>query len=466
MSDRYVDFVNSGMGQSIARSLGIPRPVKLRRYEHGVDFIDGDCLLGAAPNSTAVEALGEVLTQSRSSIFVKCDSPQTKALLKMEGLNARDFDVTMPDAMQAIVFDATGISNSTELKHLYNFFHPLMRKLRGCGRVLLVGRTPELCGEPKYQTAQRALEGFVRSLAKEVGKGSTAQLVYVAEGAEHNLGSTVRFFLSARSAYVSGQVVRVNKGKIPAKFDWDLPLQGKVALVTGAARGIGAAIAEVLAREGAHVVCLDIPPAQDDLEKVAKKIDGSFIAADITADNTPQMLVEHFSNEHKGLDILVHNAGVTRDKTLAKMKPPLWDMTLDINLSSEERINDALLEHGGINNGAHVVCVSSIAGIAGNRGQTNYGTSKAGVIGMVNAMAPVLKKKRITINAVAPGFIETAMTAAMPFGPREVGRRANSLSQGGLPLDVAETICWFASPASAGVTGNIVRVCGQSLLGA
>jgi 3-oxoacyl-[acyl-carrier protein] reductase len=110
--------------------------------------------------------------------------------------------------------------------------------------------------------------------------------------------------------------------------------------------------------------------------------------------------------------------------------------------------------------------VSSISGIAGNAGQTNYSTSKAGVIGMVQAYAPRVAKQGVTLNAVAPGFIETQMTAAMPLALREAGRRMNSMAQGGLPVDVAETIAWFASPASAGVTGNVVRVCGQSMIGA
>ena len=118
-----------------------------------------------------------------------------------------------------------------------------------------------------------------------------------------------------------------------------------------------------------------------------------------------------------------------------------------------------------LNDDARIVCVSSMSGIAGNAGQTNYATSKAGVIGLVETLAPTLERG-ITINAVAPGFIETQMTAAMPIGVREAGRRMNSLRQGGLPVDVAETIAWFASPASAGVNGNVVRVCGQSLLGA
>ena len=143
-----------------------------------------------------------------------------------------------------------------------------------------------------------------------------------------------------------------------------------------------------------------------------------------------------------------------------------WTTLMEINLSSEERINDALLEGGLLAANGRIVCVSSMSGIAGNSGQTNYATSKAGVIGMVEALAPELAARGATINAVAPGFIETKMTAAMPIGPREAGRRMSSLSQGGLPVDVAEAIAWFASPGSTGVNGNTVRVCGQNLLGA
>jgi 3-oxoacyl-[acyl-carrier protein] reductase len=157
---------------------------------------------------------------------------------------------------------------------------------------------------------------------------------------------------------------------------------------------------------------------------------------------------------------------VTRDRTIAKMPAERWTELMEINLSSAERINDALVDGHLFTANGRIVCVSSMSGIAGNAGQTNYAASKAGVIGMVQALAPELAGRGATINAVAPGFIETKMTAAMPIGSREAGRRLNSLSQGGLPVDVAETIAWFASPASTGVNGNVVRVCGQSLLGA
>jgi 3-oxoacyl-[acyl-carrier protein] reductase len=233
------------------------------------------------------------------------------------------------------------------------------------------------------------------------------------------------------------------------------------ALVTGAARGIGAAIAATHARDGARVVGLDVPALGDELRAAAGE---DAIELDITDPGAPAAIAVRFGKG--GLDVLVHNAGVTRDRTIAKMPEDRWQSLMDINLSAEERINDALIDGGVLSDDGRIVCVSSLSGIAGNAGQTNYATSKAGVIGMVEALAPELARRGQTINAVAPGFIETKMTAEMPIALREAGRRMNSLRQGGLPVDVAETVAWLASPASAGVNGNVVRVCGQSLLGA
>ena len=136
-----------------------------------------------------------------------------------------------------------------------------------------------------------------------------------------------------------------------------------------------------------------------------------------------------------------------------------------VNLTAPERITRELLDQKVINSNGSVVGVASIAGIAGNVGQTNYAASKAGVIGLVDSLADELKDG-ITINAVAPGFIITQMTAAVPFATREVGQRLNAMAQGGLPVDVAETIAWYASPGSSAVNGNVVRVCGQMMLGA
>jgi 3-oxoacyl-[acyl-carrier protein] reductase len=281
--------------------------------------------------------------------------------------------------------------------------------------------------------------------------------VLVEPGAEDGIESTLRFLLSPRSAYVSGQVVRVARAESPPVPDWERPHDARVALVTGASRGIGAAIASVLERDGAHVVGLDMPGAGEGME----------LALDVTDPEAPRTIASHLAREHGGADVIVHNAGITRDKTLGRMDEERWDSVIDVNLGAPERITAALLEHdGALKDAARIVCVSSISGIAGNAGQTNYATSKAGVIGLVEALAGTAAERGATVNAVAPGFIETEMTARMPLATREVGRRMNSLSQGGLPVDVAETIGWLASPASGGVNGNVVRVCGQSLLGA
>jgi 3-oxoacyl-[acyl-carrier protein] reductase len=442
MSDRYAQIVNAPVASTLAHRLGLPRPVALeRRKGAGGPVLDGRLLSGSAPGGRLQRPLKAALDR-----------------IKVERAGAEG-------KAKALVFDASGIADSTELVELQRFFYPAVGRLERNGRVVVLGTPPAEAGSTRAAAAQRALEGFTRSLGKEIGgRGATAQLVLVAAGGEEQLDSTLRFLLSPRSAYVSGQVIRIGPGVAPAPdLDWEKPLAGKTALVTGASRGIGAAIAETLALDGAVVVGLDVPQAAEDLGRVTAAIDGDAIELDITAPDAPERIAERFAD---GVDVVVHNAGVTKDRTIAKMPEERWSQLMEINLSSEERIDDVLLDGGLLAANGRIVCVSSMSGIAGNSGQTNYAASKAGVIGMVEALAPELAERGATINAVAPGFIETQMTAAMPIGPREAGRRMSSLSQGGLPVDVAETIAWFASPASTGVNGNVVRVCGQNLLGA
>jgi 3-oxoacyl-[acyl-carrier protein] reductase len=463
MTDQYQVFAKSPIGKFVIKNLGLPSPIQLDRFESAAPVIKGAVLLGAAPSSTLSGEIAQVLNNIHANSYAGNNAELQQAAAQT-GLNLSAFNAGDKESkFKAVVFDASGIQNSEQLNELYKFFNPVARQIQTSGRVIVVGITPEHAKTVKQAIAQRALEGFVKSVGKEFKKGITAQVVYVDEGAEANIESTLRFLLSPRSAYVSGQIIRVSKAEV-INVNWAKPLDDKVALVTGASRGIGEAIAQVLARDGAHVICLDVPQQQADLERVAASIGGSVLALDITAADAGEK-IKTASAEKGGLDIIVHNAGVTRDKTLANMKPELWDMVLNINLSAAERINDYLLENDGLNNNGRIVCVSSISGIAGNLGQTNYAASKAGVIGLVKFTAPLLKNG-ITINAVAPGFIETQMTAAIPFAIREAGRRMNSMSQGGLPVDVAETIAWFASTASTGLNGNVVRVCGQSLLGA
>lgn len=444
MSDKYQGFVSSSIGKFLVKNLGLPNPTRLDRWTPGAPLVDGTVLVGGA---------GRL-------------APQLVAALKELEITATDHD-TEGAKYKALVFDATGLESPDTLVTLREFFTPVMRRLASCPRVIVLGTPPEsLTGDARI--TQRALEGFTRSLGKEIGRGGTSQLVYVAKGAERAVDSTLAFFLSPKSAYVSGQVVRIGvEGSQEAAevADQSRPLEGKVALVTGASRGIGEQIARVLHRDGAKVVGVDVPQAASDLVSLMTELDGDHLALDITHPDAAQRIAHHLATEHGGVDVVVHNAGITRDKKLANMADDRWNSVISVNLTAPATITRELLDQGVINPNGRVIGVSSIAGIAGNVGQTNYAASKAGVIGLVQDLAGELTDG-ITVNAVAPGFIITQMTAAVPFATREVGQRLNAMSQGGLPVDVAETIAWYASPGSTAVNGNVVRVCGQMMLGA
>jgi 3-oxoacyl-[acyl-carrier protein] reductase len=452
-TDLYSQIVHSTPGSFLAKQLGIPQPETLRRYKPGDQPLAGTLLIGGE---------GRVVEPLRTAL-------------------ADDYDVVSAnlggrwaDSFGGLVLDATGITEPAGLKDLYKFFTPLLRNLGPSGRIVVIGTTPEEAGSARERIAQRALEGFTRSLGKELRRGATVNLVYLsaeAKPAATGLESTLRFILSGKSAYVDGQVFRVGAADSAPPADWDRPLDGKIALVTGAARGIGATIAEVFARDGASVIAVDIGDsagASDSLQQTASKVGATALTLDVTADDAVDRIAEHLREQYHGsqLDILVNNAGITRDKLLANMDESRWDSVLAVNLLAPLRLAEGLVDNGSIGEGGRIVGLSSMAGIAGNRGQTNYAATKAGMIGLTDALAEAYADKGVTVNAVAPGFIETKMTEAIPLATREVGRRLNSLYQGGQPVDVAETIAYFASPASNAVTGNTIRVCGQAWLGA
>jgi 3-oxoacyl-[acyl-carrier protein] reductase len=446
MSDRYQSLIHTPIGQLLAKNLGLPNPVRLERYHEGDPLVDGTVAIGGAgrlvkPVVAALDELGVAHVQ----------------------------DAAAEQKYKALVFDATAVTSSDRLTDLQDFFTPLLRSLGRCPRIVVLGTPPESTGSGQERVAQRALEGFTRSVGKEVGRGGTVQLVYVAPDADGAVASTLAFLLSPKSAYVSGQVIRIGvHGSTAAAErveDWTRPLTGKVALVTGASRGIGEQIARVLHRDGATVLGVDVPQAASELLGVMRQLDGDHLMLDITTKDAPQRIARHVREKFSGVDVVVHNAGITRDKRLMNMKRDAFAATIAVNLTAPERITSELLAQKLIRPNGRIVGVASIAGIAGNTGQTNYAASKAGVIGFVDSLSDELEDG-ITINAVAPGFIETQMTAAVPLATREVGRRLNSMSQGGLPVDVAEAIAWYANPASTAVNGNVVRVCGQMMLGA
>ncbi|OEY65111.1 3-oxoacyl-ACP reductase [Marinobacter sp. X15-166B] len=468
MQDLYFKLVNTAFGKTAAQSLGLPSPIPLVRWKRSNQpFIEGEVLMGSAAGSQAIAALGDILSASAAQVFYASGVGSLRDSEKASS-RAQPLRLTgeLDTSFAALVFDATGITDTTELRALYDFFHPTIRKLASNGRILIIGRPPAECSPPAFAACQHALEGFTRSLGKEIGrKAATANLLRVSPGAAARLESSVRFFLSPRAAYVSAQVVHIGEPDTAAiTVNPVTPLTGKVALVTGASRGIGKSIAETLARDGATLLGVDIPAADEELQQLTHRLKGRALTCDITAAHAGATIAEFVKTHFGGVDLVIHNAGVTRDKTLGKMPMHFWDMAIAVNMSAAQAIDEQLMAHNLIHDNGRIVCVSSLSGIAGNFGQTNYATAKSGLIGYVEAMAKELQQG-ITINAVAPGFIETQMTAAMPLTVREAGRRMNSLSQGGHPIDVAETIAWLCHPGSSGVNGNVVRVCGQSLLG-
>lgn len=446
MTDKYAQLVNQGLGRNVARKLGLPQPAVLRRYEPGQPLVTGPVVvLGetAAADKLAAELLSWDLDVRRHAV------PREKLGAIILVLD----EVAHPQDLEKPVLAAAGS----------------LRDLSPGARVVTVSRPAAEADTPAAAAARQGVDGFLRSLAKELRAGATGNGILLAGGVEAaspSVLAALRFFLSGRSAYVDGQFLTVSSaaGKLPD--DVDRPLAGKVAVVTGAARGIGAQIARILHRDGATLVLVDLPLAGDHLATVANAVKGTALQLDITREDAGQKILEHAVQRHGRLDIMVHNAGITRDKLLANMDHARWSSVININISAQLRINEALLASEHFGPAPRIVSVASTSGIAGNRGQTNYAASKGGVMGMVRATAPLLATAGGTINAVAPGFIETEMTERIPFALREVARRANSLQQGGKPSDVAETIAFLASDAAGGINGEVLRVCGQNMVGA
>ena len=445
MADKYMELVNTGMTKKLAKLLGLPRPPRLRRYGETTPLLPGPVLV--LGSSARAQELSDTLM-------------------------GWDLDVRRHDAGDAklggLVLLLDELTHPEQLSPLMLAAGAALRKLVPGARVVSISRPALDTDAPALAAVRQGIDGAMRSLGREMRGGATANGIVLAEGTDllspGTLGA-LRFFFSGRSAYVDGQflTVRSTDGELPA--DFRKPLAGKVAVVTGAARGIGASIARTLARDGAQLVVVDMPAAGEALAAVANQIGATTLQLDVTAKDAAQQIMDHAIGRHGSLDIVVHNAGITRDKLLANMDAARWDSVIAVNIASQLRMNEAFL--AAKLPGLRVVSLASTSGIAGNRGQTNYAASKGGVIGMVRSSAKLFAEQGGSIAAVAPGFIETEMTAKIPLGTRTVARMVlPSLMQGGLPQDVAEAISFLSSDAAAGLNGQVLRVCGQSLVGA
>jgi len=399
-------------------------------------------------------------------VLLSSDTPLESALAAAVHASGGERVKSAESQVHALVFDATSLRTPAELLQLHSFFHPRLRMLARHGRVLVIARPKDEPVAVAEVATRFALEGFVRSLAKELGRrAATAQLLEVAQGAEAQLPHALRFLLSARSAFVSGQRLGLtaHEQSQASNSDSGSGFAGRRALVTGAARGIGLVIAERLAQEGAQLTLLDRPAEQDTLAAQAQRLGADIILCDLAQGDAADVVLEASG---EGFDVLIHNAGVTRDRTLGRMPEEAFRMAIDVNLEAPRKITERLLAAHKLGADARVVLLSSVAGIAGNVGQTNYAASKAGLLGLVRAWGRELEGRGVTVNALAPGFIETQMTAAMPWAIRQGARRLSALGQGGLPQDVAEAALFFASSHAGGLQSQVLRVCGGALVGA
>jgi 3-oxoacyl-[acyl-carrier protein] reductase len=474
MNDLYMKLAHSRLGHSIFDALNLPQPVELvRSPDESISIPKGPYLIAASSQCFALSNILNILAKPNLEVNF-LEHPKTGLQVLPNVFNEsksikRVTDITNHH-YEGLIFDATGISDFEGLAKIYEFFHLAIPTLNQNGKIIILAQNFGLVKDSQAASIQSSLMGFCKSIAKELGKkGINCNLIYIQKGAQKYLETSLAFFLSPKSAYITGQFVSLRNHtlkQLPASLS--KPLEGKTALVTGAAQGIGKETAITLARDGAMVICLDIPQNQKALDVLANEIHGHALAVDLLNENAVADVTQHISSQVGVIDIVVHNAGITRDKTLAKMPRHLWDQVLTLNFERVVKLNQAFLEKNIFNDHARIICISSISGIAGNFGQSNYACSKAGIAAYVEAFADstALKKNNgLTINAIAPGFIETQMTKNIPFLTRELGRRMNALSQGGLPLDIAETVSFFANPGSHCLNGNVLRVCGLSLLG-
>jgi 3-oxoacyl-[acyl-carrier protein] reductase len=237
-------------------------------------------------------------------------------------------------------------------------------------------------------------------------------------------------------------------------------VKGRVTIVTGGAQGIGRAIAEFLAEKGSDIAILDLADAADACRAIEEKgVKALFVKVDVSDFDAVENAVQTVATELGGVDNLVNNAGITRDKLLVRMTEEEWDLVIRVNLKGTFNCTRAVVRHL-LKKGGSIVNIASIAGLMGNTGQTNYGASKAGIIGFTKSVAKEYGGKGVRANAVAPGFIQTEMTVALDEKYRETMKESVPLKRAGIPLDVAHVVYFLLSDYSSYITGEVINVSG------
>lgn len=436
------DFLQNPMVKQIAKSLNLPLPIPalLNRNNNGYSKNEW---------------------QTKKTAFVTTTDEDIEAQKILHVLKPYINESSLyQDKIDAVIISGLAIENIEMSVEFFTKTQLAVQKLNKNARVVILSKKGN---NTESTTIQKSFEGFSRALSKELGKnGTTVNHLVINEAPAENVAKAILYFISDKSSFITGQVVSINNTFVDTNKSLDKLLNNKVAIVTGAARGIGAAAATFLAREGAKVIIIDVPQAEEDAKKLAEQINGDVLLMDITQQDAVSSIQKYVLEKYKQLDILVNNAGITRDKTLAKMSIAQWNSIMQVNLKAAMSLTEAFIKNGFSKN-PKIVGLASISGIAGNVGQTNYSASKAGMIAFMNTL---FNENQYMANAVAPGFIETKMTESLPLFVKEGGRRLSTLKQGGLPEDVAELITFLSSPLSDGIAGQVIRVCGGSMIGA
>ena len=246
-----------------------------------------------------------------------------------------------------------------------------------------------------------------------------------------------------------------------------MSLQGRVAIITGAAQGIGRAIAEALAHAGADIAVADLDTGRSAdtvaaVEKIGRK--ALNIKVNVADANETKAMAEHVIKTWGKIDILVNNAGITRDALLLRMKEEDWNLVLQVNLNGTFNCTKAVLQPMTKQRYGRIVNIASIVGAMGNVGQANYAASKAAVIGFTKTVAREYASRSVTVNAVAPGFIDTAMTQGLPTEVKEALQKQIPLGRLGTPADIAAAVQFLVSNEAAYVTGQVLHVNGGMLM--
>lgn len=247
-----------------------------------------------------------------------------------------------------------------------------------------------------------------------------------------------------------------------------MSLEGRVALVTGAGRGIGRAIADELAKRGADIVLADrmLEGAQQSAAEIVAQTGRQTLAVevDVSSPESAKAMVEQAVGRFGKVDILVNNAGITRDGLIMRMEEADWDAVIDINLKGAWNCSKAVIRAMMKTRYGRIVNISSVSGLAGQAGQTNYSASKAGLIGFTKALAREVASRQITVNAVAPGFVPTALTVDLPEDLKEAMMKITPLGRMGKPEEIAYAVAFFASDEAAYITGQVLSVDGGMMM--